>query len=353
MSNDKKGLLIPKRTLGLMDIDGHYIVMKDNTPSYEYGSVGCELIRVKVEDIKRHIDASTYFGKPVEGHCLIDAANEIESTMKKEFGLPSAIIILAELCKGIGIVREIRECKDECLSNQIPVDPKRIRAIMKGSGYDNFGTKTVGQLFLSSLVFAGALFDEFCRIFRLAMLSMTDAGNEKLKKTVRKSVFDNSIAYQHIDYKIIDISDEEKGIFGLKNVYGIRSFTSLLIFEFANCLNHNTPIRMCENCGDFFVASGRSDAIYCPYNDSNHPGKTCREIGPQLKRAKKEQLDIPTREYRKIYMRLKMQVKRHPDDVKAKARLDNMTSEAREWRNQLARGECTENQYLEWLSQFE
>lgn len=52
-------------------------------------------------------------------------------------------------------------------------------------------------------------------------------------------------------------------------------------------------------------------------------------------------------------MRLRMQVKRHPEDAEVQERFKRMVAESREMRNKLVHGECTEDEYFGWLNQFE
>ena len=51
-------------------------------------------------------------------------------------------------------------------------------------------------------------------------------------------------------------------------------------------------------------------------------------------------------------MRYMMHMTRHPSDNERAAKLEQLTSEVKEWRNKLAHGIVTEEEFLDWLGQF-
>jgi hypothetical protein len=100
------------------------------------------------------------------------------------------------------------------------------------------------------------------------------------------------------------------------------------------------------------VLSGRRDAAYCSYPAPGYEKKTCREIGAQVTRANKEKNDIITGEYKRIYMRLKMQVRRHPKDSVLQRKVKSLVSEGKEWRKKLANGLATSDEFMQWLGLY-
>lgn len=80
--------------------------------------------------------------------------------------------------------------------------------------------------------------------------------------------------------------------------------------------------------------------------------KTCKDVGAQVTRANKEKNDAATKEYRKVYMRYKMMTNRHPEDTDAAEKFEKLTSEVRDWRNRMAHGSATTDEFLAWLARF-
>ena len=151
---------------------------------------------------------------------------------------------------------------------------------------------------------------------------------------------------QHIDYRLILTED------GFESLYTIKSSFSLLIFEMAHVINTDAKIVKCKNCGNYFVPEGRSDAVYCSYPLRDNKDKTCKDVGAQVTRANKEKNDTATKEYRRVYMRYKMKMSRHPEDKEAAAKFDQFTKEVQIWRNRMVNGQATADEFVEWLQQF-
>src|SRR5699024_11356250 len=84
-----------------------------------------------------------------------------------------------------------------------------------------------------------------------------------------------------------------------RNVTGVQT-CALPISKFVKC----------KNCGNYFVPVGRSDSVYCGYPSPQDKTKECREVGANATRAKKMKNDVLTQEYRRLYMRLKMEIGR-------------------------------------------
>ena len=63
--------------------------------------------------------------------------------------------------------------------------------------------------------------------------------------------------------------------------YKIKKISDIIAFDNINYHKNNTTIKLCQNCGKFFIPSSRSDEIYCDNIYEN--GKTCKEIGYEVK----------------------------------------------------------------------
>lgn len=76
-------------------------------------------------------------------------------------------------------------------------------------------------------------------------------------------------------------------------------------------------------------------------------------VGANITRKAKEKKDIATHEFRKIYMRNKMQSKRHPDNQRYKDNLSKLVEGNKVWRKKLQDDPSTQKAFLEWLNQYD
>jgi len=128
---------------------------------------------------------------------------------------------------------------------------------------------------------------------------------------------------------------------------------SLIMFEAAHAMDAETKFVKCKNCGSYFVPVGRSDAVYCGYASPQDATKECREVGANATRARKMKNDTLTQEYRRLYMRLKMAIKRHPDDAALKEHLAELTEGMKAKRKEKEEGAISVDGILEWLTSFD
>lgn len=215
------------------------------------------------------------------------------------------------------------------------------------TSYSDFGGETVKQLFLTAFYSFAAKYATTKALF-LDFVNGDEIIDDEQQKRIEviASMYGDYIDMQHIDYRIIATQN------GFESMYTIKSSLSLFIFEVAHCIRENTKIVKCKNCGNYFVPEGRNDAVYCSYPLSSDNSKTCKDVGAQITRANKEKNDAVTKEYRKVYMRYKMSTKRHPEDLEIATRFEKLTNEIREWRNKLAHGQTTVEEFMNWLNQF-
>lgn len=216
--------------------------------------------------------------------------------------------------------------------------------IFKDSGFDGMGMNTRLQMLLSA-------YYQFSQVFvSIKALFQNIASEDEVPESHIEffcGMYANYMDFQHIDYRIINLGGR------LADLFTIKSTVSLFAFEMAHCLMNDVSFNKCPICGKYFVPEGRSDAIYCTYPSPKDPSKSCREVGAQITRANKEKNDAMTKEYRKLYMRLQMKVKRHPGERVARDKLVRLTKEAKEWRRRLSQGSATTEEYMDWLRGFE
>ena len=117
-------------------------------------------------------------------------------------------------------------------------------------------------------------------------------------------------------------------------------------------ITHNFTIRKCKNCGKYFIAYNRSDAIYCdrtsPYNSNticsiDGPARTFRE---SVKEDRLKQLISNTQAM------WRMRKKRYPDDPDIQQAVINFAKNLKKWRVDYKGGKVTEEEFIAWLEHF-
>lgn len=100
----------------------------------------------------------------------------------------------------------------------------------------------------------------------------------------------------------------------------ITNFLQLLAYEYCRMKKSRKAIKECANCGRLFIPPGRVDSIYCPLPAPGYPGKSCKDIGGQLRRAQKRRSDPKEHAHHNTICRLHNVVRRakengNSDDV--------------------------------------
>lgn len=324
------------------------IVMNDEViKEYPIGGMICEYARLRPTEIKPLILENPYFQdtdlKENGGHALMSL---YEACLAK-FGMITAVMILTDFSNFMadfnradeeelkGLIDPLNEDKDD---NQIK------SFILEESGYDEFGTSTIGQSMLSAYAAYADCYVAFRHSF-----NMLASGEEYEEDQVMAfwGLYASNMDFQHIDFHIMFFED------AFHSIYTIKSSMSLILFEAAHALDVQTKFVKCKNCGNYFVPVGRSDSVYCGYPSPQDETKECREVGANATRAKKMKNDVLTQKYRRLYMRLKMGIKRHPDDEALKAHLSELTEGMKERKKQKEDGTLSVDSILEWLTSFD
>lgn len=338
---------LPMDTCLYVDFDGEkYTVLRNGAKEYGIGEMLCEMGNVFPSEIKEVLFKCEGLDKKPTVERLGEVFVELDGLLIERFGVVAGAIIGNEL---ISMTADYLRDKKEYIktfeeSDSADKNGEIYKFIFTDSGYDGPGDKDVKQVLLTAYSAVANSQVAFKYLYMNAMKAFTGDEPEELKIL---DLFGALVATQHIDYKIMLFED------GFANVYGIQTALSLLAFEFANAYNHKVGFAKCKNCGRYFVLNGRTDAVYCSYPAPDHEGKTCRDIGAQVTRSNKEKNDVATGEYRKLYMRLKMQARRHPKDKQLEETLDTLVTGGKEWRGKLESGAVTTEEFLAWLKGFE
>ena len=326
----------------------YIVVVNDALQTYSVGSLICEYMRVEPTKIKELIISCPNLDEKVTEANVTKAFKKLQYRFKTVFPAVGSIMVELEFLNAIldwfNAVRTGR-VKEFILLFDKPEYEEVKNYIFKDTGYSGCGGDSILQLFLTC--YFG--FSYSYTVTKALFLRLMDENGGKIHDDAIGALslmFGKYIDMQHIDYRILASSK------GFENLYTIKTSLSLLIFEMAQCMNTDAKIVKCKNCGHYFVPEGKVNTVYCSYPIQDNRGKTCKDVGAQVTRAKKEKGDVATKEYRKVYMRYVMMAKRHPEDKEVADKLIKLKSEVKIWRNKLADGSAETEDYLEWLRQY-
>ena len=92
--------------------------------------------------------------------------------------------------------------------------------------------------------------------------------------------------------------------------YNITSFMDLLVFISGRLLHKGPKVKICENCGNYFITKNKTDEKYCTNPSPQNPSKTCKEVGANEKRKQKIHDNNELHEHNNNMCRLHNQIRR-------------------------------------------
>lgn len=90
----------------------------------------------------------------------------------------------------------------------------------------------------------------------------------------------------------------------------LTNFLQVLTFETCRMKKEHRPIKICANCGRYFIPPKRSHSIYCPAPSPQNPEKTCAEVAASLRWAEKRRTDPVKKKHYQIIGSLANAVRR-------------------------------------------
>ena len=136
--------------------------------------------------------------------------------------------------------------------------------------------------------------------------------------------------------------------FHIKNyLYSFSSLLSAYYFCVLHFIENNIPIKICKNCGKYFIPENRNSSIYCNriYKDK----KTCKEIGANIAYNDKLKKDEVNALYRKTLSAKKMLANRNPDIPMYLEKYERWKAEANRFKQDIKSGAKTQEQFKEWI----
>lgn len=107
----------------------------------------------------------------------------------------------------------------------------------------------------------------------------------------------------------------------------LTNFLQVLVFETCRMKKEHKPIKICGNCGRYFIPPKRSDSIYCPAPSPQNPERTCAEIGASFRWAEKRRTDPVEKEHHQNVCRIRNNVRRLVESGVPKIQLTRFRNE--------------------------
>lgn len=123
-----------------------------------------------------------------------------------------------------------------------------------------------------------------------------------------------------------------------------ENITSIVNMAAISIIKDGSVIRKCQNCGEYFVPTSRSDEIYCDKVLPN--GKTCKTVGYD----EKIKHDNVLREYRRIYKTQNARKQRNSHKKNISERFQEWVTYAKEEVSRCQSGEISLDEMVEAIS---
>lgn len=107
----------------------------------------------------------------------------------------------------------------------------------------------------------------------------------------------------------------------------LTNFLQVLVFEACRMEKEHKPIKICANCGRYFIPPKRSHSIYCPAPSPQNPEKTCAEVGANFRKTEKRRADPVERKHHNNVCRIRNNVRRMIESGVAKNNLKRFKKE--------------------------
>lgn len=327
-----------------VDFNGkkNVVMAGDIIKEYPIGGMICEYARLRPTEIKNIIMDLPLFQETNLSEKGAEALLWFYKALLEKYGVVVASMVTTDFSN---LLRDFNIASDneleQLLARYNEQEDAVRKFILKDTAWDEFGIDTIGHAFLTAYY---AYADSFVGFKHSFDMLVSEEEFEENQVMAFWKLYGDNVDFQHIDFKIMYFDG------GFHSMYTIQSSMSLILFEAAHVMDMNTKFVKCKNCGHYFVPVGRSDSVYCGYPSPQDETKDCRDIGAQATRAKKMKNDTVTQEYRRLYMRIKMAIKRHPEDKELKTQLEILTEGMKERRKQVKCGETSPDDILEWLA---
>ena len=132
-------------------------------------------------------------------------------------------------------------------------------------------------------------------------------------------------------------------------LYSFNSLMSAYYFCVLYFIENNIPIKICKNCGKYFIPENRISSVYCNRIFENN--KTCREVGAinaYNEKLKKDEVNLL---YRRTLSAKKMLANRNPDIPIYLEKYEKWKKEANKFKQDVKNGTKTEEEFKQWIEE--
>lgn len=306
---------------------------------YPIGGMLCDYLRFTPAALKDLLTSMPLSTEPDTIENRDQALNWLYERVLGQYGIVAALMMVVDL--------------SSFLFDISPNDPEKSRiaiamsesffsdelkaATFSGTPYSTFGTENIGQSFLTA-------FAPYLQQYSLIYTTVHDYIDSNYETERIATFFEDNTQFQDIHYRIMLYDGS------FHSVYGIKSGMGLALFELAHLSQEKRTIKHCKNCGRLFVPFGRADTLYCGYPTEENPATTCRNVASRSVKARMHKNDLVTQEYRRLYMRYKMALKRHPDNTQLVDRFAELKGEMASKRKLREAAILSSDEILEWLA---
>lgn len=325
--------------------NGYCININDEIIELNFGQIAVELSELDIAIIKSIFLKFPDFNKKATTNSLgeyDDFTEEsyvwLKTTIFNSFSPVTASILLVWLCNYLFDFFEDEEYEAvafESLNND-PKEEKLKIFVFKDTGYSGYGCETWGQLLLSSLYKLSARM-----LILIGALKNLAIGNiETVVSSFSNNMLGGFSFSSHFSYSMDKIN----------LIYEIDDILTALIIDVSKIIENNVIIKMCENCGKFFMPENRSDEIYCRRTSPQDSKRTCKEYGSRKLWYDKLKQDEAFKLARNIYTSKQMLSRRNPDIQAYSDMFEYFRQERKQWEDAVKKGEKTRDEYIQWLN---
>lgn len=296
---------------------------------YGIGEILLDVYETDVDSIIRIISKNIRFDNPIN----IDSYNGVVKEIKNIIEPIHSVVIKSIILSEMDIIYYMNYLKHD-FSEKLQIE-------------------TVNQLIEKALDDFREEMETFKFFFEAVIADLNKMASMKQIEIVTgfKTLFRGRHFAQNFQYEII--IDPYNGEF--MSVYTIRNLLSLLAFEYSHMQESGTKIKICRNCGRYFIPEGRSDVIYCHFISPQDKKRTCRQIGAQIAMKNRLKGDDTVKAYRKKYQSLNMAFQREcHKEIKQRhlEKREQFKNTGKIKKKELEAGNITAEEYIKWCEEF-
>ena len=121
----------------------------------------------------------------------------------------------------------------------------------------------------------------------------------------------DTVSFEYpVNISLVPVKESKSHCLTLAEQMTFESLTSFLYMDLYKGMAAGNLPRRCAHCCRWFLAVGGYDTRYCDRVVPGTGGKTCRKVGAHEREKEKQKTETASREYSRIYNRLKARKRR-------------------------------------------